>query len=179
MGKESIRGLEFHVAGTVRTTNKSYVVLVDANSSSYFPIPCAEWHSQLVESIVSEKVPFDLSNYGMYFSFLSMIKAHDIFLTEAMFVVDRNGSVSCSFDVVEENELGVKISRFPLLLTDAVVICSIGEIPIMVYGTAGSDFTFAIDKSVAKQNVFSFICEEIARSERISAISEDADEEGT
>jgi hypothetical protein len=178
MSKETMRGIEFTVDGTVRTANNAYVILVDKVSSLYFPIPCAEWHLELVEGVLSNKYPFDLSHYGMYFSLLSMLKAHDIFLTQASFCLDKSGAVSCSFDVVEENELGVKVSRVPLLLADAVVVCALGQMPITVYGPAGVNFSFPIDKSIPKNGIISCIGEELSRAERISAIGEHGDQEG-
>jgi len=165
-----LKGMDFSVAGIVRTENSDYVVMVDESTSFYFPISSGSVNTNLIEMIFSGDFDFELENYGIYFSFLSMFKAHDMCPTQVSFIIKKDGGTTCSMDVSEENELGVKVSRIPLLLSDAVVLCSLGRIPIVIYGCAGTDFVFKIDKNVPKQNIFSFIGEEISQSERMAAI---------
>jgi hypothetical protein len=155
----------------VRTNDNAYVVLVDESASSYFPIQSSEPQAMLVESILSDTIEFNVENYGIYFSFLSMLTAHDMVPTQVSFIVGKKGGVSCSMDVTEENELGFKVSRVPLTLIDAVVLCSVGKMPIVIYGVAGTEFTFKINKDIPKQSVFSFVCDEIVKSERLSSIN--------
>jgi hypothetical protein len=163
--------MDFSVHGAVETSRGSYAILMDEAVTMYFPIQCSPFHSQLVAAILSNEAPFDIECLGIYFSMLSMFRAHDMFPTQMMLTVGKSGKTTCELEVSEENELGSKISRVPLLLPDAIVLAVLCKIPVVVYGTAGTDFTFKIDKSVPKDNVFSCICEEIAKSERLSAIS--------
>ena len=157
--------------GVVSTENHAYVILLNDDLSAYFPIQSDALQAELVEGILSENLEFDIRNYGIYFTFLSMLKAHGMNPTQLVFSVEKKGDVTCSLDIVEENELGVKVSRVPFLLADAVVIGTLGKIPVVIYGVAGTEFVFKLDSTILKQNIFSTICEEIARSERISAIN--------
>ena len=177
MSNEALRGIDFTVRGVVNTDHGAYVVLIDEMSSMYFPVPCQSFHAALVEAILSEKIDVTLANYGLYFSLLSIFKAHDMSPTQIVFIVSPRGGVTCSMEVVESNELGMKISRIPMMLPDAVAISAIGKIPVVVYGSAGTMFTFKIGKDVPKQNVFSFVCEEIAKSERLASIGSSGQEQ--
>lgn len=177
MGNDALTGIDFSVAGVVRTESRAYAVLVDDSSSSYFPIQSGLFQTALIEGVMSNELDFDVDSYGLYFTLISMFKAHGIRPTQISFVVKKGGSTSCSLELVEENELGSKVSRIPILLQDAVVVSSLGTIPIVVYGVAGTEFVFKIDKAIPKQNIFSAICEEIVKSERMSAISSGDDNE--
>lgn len=170
MSDEAMRGVEFTVRGVVRTTCGAYAILIDERSSMYFPVSCQLFHATLIEVILGDKEDFTIANYGLYFSFLSIFQAHDIFPTQVAFTVGKRGGATCALEIIEDNELGVKVSRIPMLLPDAVAFSALGKIPIVVYGPAGSAFVFTIGKDVPKQNVFSFVCEEIAKSERLAAI---------
>ncbi len=170
MSSEPMKGIDFSVQGVVQTPKGAYVVLIDEPASMYFPVRCELFQAALVETILKDEDELHIQNYGIYFSFLSVFKAHDMFPTQIAFTVDKRGEVTCALDIVEENELGVKVSRIPMLLPDAVAISALGTIPIVVYGSAGTNFVFKIGKDVPKQNIFSFVCEEIAKSERLSAI---------
>jgi hypothetical protein len=144
--------------------------------SSYFPIPCGEFHVEMVEHMLADEVDFVIDNFGMYFTLLSMFKAHGIETAQMEFIVGKHGGLSCSFDAVEENELGTKVSRIPILLPDAIVVSILGDMPIVIYGPAGTDFTFKIDKGIPKDKVFSFICEEVVRAEKMKAIDSQEDQ---
>lgn len=172
--QEAIRGVDFAVHGTVETSGGAYTILMDEALSSYFPVQCSPFHAQLVEAIISNEAPFEVGSLGIYFSMLSLFRAHDMFPTQMMLTVGKHGKTTCELEVSEENELGNKISRIPLLLPDAIVLAVLCKIPVVVYGTAGTDFTFQIDKSVPKDNVLSCVCAEIAKSERLAAINSDS-----
>jgi len=172
-----MKGVDFEVKGVVRTPRGSYVVMIDEGATRYFPVPCQPFHAVLVETILGEQEDIVLANYGLYFTLLSVFKAHDMRPTQIAMEVGKRGAASCSMEVVEENELGSKVSRIPLLLPDAVAVSALSKIPVVVYGSAGSDFAFAIQKGIPKQNVFSFVCEEIAKSERIAAIGAGDDDQ--
>ena len=177
VNNEPMRGIDFTVQGIVKTGRGAYAVLIDEDSSLYFPVLCEPFQAELVGDILGGKLDICMDNYGIYFSFLSILKAHDIFASQLVFVIGKGGRATCCLELVEENELGSKVSRIPILLTDAVAISALGTIPIVVYGSAGSGFAFKIGREVPKQNIFSFVCEEIAKSERMSAIgSGDSDE---
>ena len=168
--QEATRGVDFTVQGTVSTPKGSYTILVDDAVSTYFPIQCSPFHLKIIEGLMEEEIPFDIGSLGVYFSILSMFRAHDMFPTQMIMTVGKNGKTTCVLEVSEENELGRKVSRVPFLLPDSLVLAVLCRIPVVVYGTAGTEFTFKINKSVPKDNVFSSICEEIARSERLSEI---------
>jgi bifunctional DNase/RNase len=170
VNKNAMKGIDFFITGVVRTNNNAYVILVDESASLYFPIKSGDSHAMLVENILEDDLEFNVDNYGLYFSFLSMFKAHEMNPTQIFFEIGKKGNIFCSMDVVEENELGIKVSRIPINTSDAVVLCAVCKIPIVVYGPAGTEFAFKIGKEIPKQNVFSFICDEIIRSERLSAI---------
>lgn len=170
MNNKPMKGIDFVVAGVIRTERKSYAILVDETTSLYFPIHCGEAQAILIENIITDKCEFDIEYYGLYFSFLSMFKAHDMFPSQISFTIGKNGSASCSMDVTEENELGFKVSRVPLLTADAVILCAIGKMSIVIYGEADTEFIFKINKDVSKQNVFQFICDDILKAERLIAI---------
>ena len=177
MNGDAMRGIDFTVKGVVRTGRGSYVVLIDESSTTYFPVQCQPFQASLVENILGEETEIVLANYGLYFSLLSVFKAHGMFPTQLSLSVGKRGGAECLLELVEENELVTKVSRIPLLLPDAVAISALGKIPMVVYGPAGSDFAFPIGKGVPKQNVFSFVCEEIAKAERFASIgSEDGQE---
>lgn len=171
MNKKSMKGVFFTISGVVKTGDSSYIVLVDEDSSLYFPIQSSDMQSALVENILSENIEFNVDNFGIYFSFISMFTAHDMFPSCISFFVGSRGGVECSMDVTEQNELGFKVSRVPLILVDAVILASACKIPIVIYGIAGTEFAFKINKDIPKQNVFSFVCDEISKSERLSSIN--------
>lgn len=177
MSTMAMKGVDFDVKGVVTTPNGSYAVLMDEGMTSYFPIPCQPFHGQIIEGALSEKDTFNLDNYGLYFTLLSLFKAHDMKPTQISLSISSRGTVTCFLEVVEQNELGSKVSRIPMVLSDAVVVGVLGKIPMVVYGVAGTDIAFAIGKGVPKQNVFSFVCDEIAKSERMSAIDAETNDQ--
>jgi len=174
--QEAMRGIDFSVHGTVSTSKGYYTILVDDATTMYFPIPCSEFHSGVVGGLMAEEIPFNIGNLGIYFSIASMFRAHDMFPTQVIITVGNGGKTTCVLEVFEENELGSKVSRVPFLLPDSIVLSVLCKIPVVVYGTAGTEFTFKINKGVPKETVFSSICEEIARSERLSEIGSGSDE---
>ena len=178
MVKEAMKGVDFYISGVVNTPNSAYAVFINGDCSSYFPVECGKSHSILVESVLSETADFNIENFGLYFSFLSMLKAHDIFPTNFSFIVGKKSGLSCSLDVVEDNELGTKVSRIPMLIADAVVVSVLGRIPVVIYGVAGKDFAFKIDKGIPRNNVLAFACEEIARAEKMAALGLEESQEG-
>lgn len=169
MAQKAMRGLVFSVSGVVKTDDSDYIIMVDESSSFYFPVLSDPYNIHIINKCV-DGVEFNIENYGIYFSLLSIFNAHEICPTQVSFIIKENGGTTCSIDITEQNELGIKISRVPLLLSDAAVMCFIGNIPIVVYGCSGTNFVFEIDKSVPKQNIFSYICDDISKSERIAAI---------
>ena len=173
MQKEAMRGIDFELTGSVTTDNGAYIILVDETVSSYFPVRCDPFHAQVVQSILSAGEDFDISEYGLYFTMMAMFKAHDMIPTQVAVTICKAKGTSCCFDVMEENELGIKVSRVPVTMPDAMVISAMADIPIVVYGSAGSDFSFKISKDIPKNNIMSFIGEEIARSEKMASIEEE------
>jgi hypothetical protein len=85
-------------------------------------------------------------------------------------IVGKNRGLTCYMDMVQNNELGMKVSRIPVILSDAMVLCAIFGVPVVVYGAAGTDFAFSIDKNIPKDNIFSFICDDISKSEKLMAM---------
>jgi hypothetical protein len=170
VSKKALKGIDFFITGVVRTDNYAYVILVNESATLYFPVKSGESHAILVENILEGSIEFNVENYGIYFSFLSMFKAHEMFPTQIFFEIGKKGNVNCSMDVVEDNELGMKVSRIPVSVADSVVLCAVGKMPIVVYGPVGTEFAFKIAKEISNKNVFSFICDEIMRSERLAAL---------
>ena len=172
---DAMSGIEFYVAGTVLVGTSAYAILVDELSSLYFPIQCVTQQTALIDGINSGEHPCDIDNLGIYFTFLSTLKAHNMFPTHFSVTFNKKGGIFCCVDLVEDNELGVKVSRVPVTKQDMAILSSIGKIPIVIYGTAGTEFAFRIDKGVPKKNIFSFVCEEIARAEKMKAIGSSGD----
>jgi len=168
-------GIDFQIAGVIQATKSFYVILLDEANSMYFPIPCQPEHAHLIDGAMTERLPFEIGNFGLYFTFASLLKANGVTVTEAAIVVGKNKSLSSYLDAVQENELGVKVSRIPIMLTDAMVFCAIFQAPCVVYGAVGTDFAFLIDKSIPKQSIFAYICDDIAKSEKFMSMQQDAE----
>lgn len=170
MSQEAMSGIDFRMSGVVRTANAFYVILIDDESTLYFPVACSPTHALLIDGELSEKMPFEVGTFGIYFSFLSMLKANGVGVTEVAITVGKNNAATCYLDLVQENELGMKVSRIPVMLSDAMVLCALFKVPVVVYGAVGTDFAFSIDKGIPKDNIFSFICDDICKSEKLMSL---------
>ena len=170
MSQTAMTGIDFRISGVVETGNSVYAVLVNDDSSFYFPVECADIHAKMITSVIGDPSVFDLCNFGLYFTFCSMLKAHGVGITEAAIILGKQSVTECYLSLVEENEIGMKVSRVPVGMQDAMVICAALSVPITVYGAAGKEFAFEIGKGIPKEAVFNCICSDIVKSERLLSI---------
>ena len=180
MGQDAMAGIDFKISGVVETENSIYAILVDGCSSLYFPVACEAKHAFLVDMAMSGRAPFQVQSFGLYFTFASLLKANGVRATEVAIIVGKNKTALCYVDFVQENELGTKVSRIPVMMPDAMVLCAVLKVPVVLYGSVGTDFAFSIDKNIPRKSIFAFICADIAKSERLMLLQsrdEERDEE--
>ena len=177
MNQDTQTAIDFEIQGITQTENDIYAILIDSSSLLYFPITCGEEQATMISGLMSDELQFNVQNFGLYFTFASLMKANGTDVTEVAITVGKNKTANSYLDLVQENELGMKVSRIPIMMADAVVFCAIFHAPVVVYGSAGTDFAFAIDKNIPKQSIFAFISEDIAKAERLMLLRQDDEED--
>lgn len=148
----SCRAEPYWLGHMIETEINNYAILLNEPRTRYYPILILKIHRQLIETILGDDrnaaSKLGLAELGMFHSLSVLFRAHKC-VPNHIAVEPSHGSLGigayiCYMELVQSNDVETCMSRVPLLLSDAIMVSVLEDIPFMIFDMADKPMTVPV-----------------------------------